>query len=88
MGIDKPMELFVGAAVDKANLGCELKLTSIFRSQEAATAAARGLSRPEWLVASWRTDQSGGVTIVAFSGSRNSYAPPAAPEMSLLALQV
>ncbi|HME09426.1 MAG TPA: hypothetical protein VKG25_20370 [Bryobacteraceae bacterium] len=69
MGMNKPMELFIGGAVDTSNLGCELKLTPIFRSQEAATASARALGRPNWLVASWRTDQSGGVTVVAFSGN-------------------
>jgi hypothetical protein len=46
-----------------------LQLTSIFRSQEAAEAAARSSGRSKWLVVSWRTDQSGGVNVVGFSGN-------------------
>jgi hypothetical protein len=69
LGIEGSMELFLGGAADKSILGCELMLTPVFRTQEAATASARGLGRPEWLVASWRTDQSGGIKIVDFSGN-------------------
>jgi len=68
MGIQGPMELFLGGAVDKSVFGCELTLTPVFRTLAAATASARALGRPKWFVASWRTDQSGGVNIVAFSG--------------------
>src|SRR5204863_8436889 len=69
LGIEGSMELFLGVAVDKSILGCELMLRPVFRTQEAATDSARGLGRPEWLVASWRTDQSGGIKIVDFSGN-------------------
>lgn len=62
------MELFLGGAVDTSVRGCELKLTSIFRNQEAAESAARSLGRSKWLVVRWRTDQSGGVRVVGFSG--------------------
>jgi hypothetical protein len=67
MGIDGPMELFLGGGVDLSTLGCELLLTPIFRTQEAATVSAKALGRSRWFVASWRTDQSGGVNIAATS---------------------
>lgn len=67
MGFDQSMELFIGGAVDTTIVRCELLLTPIFRDKDAAVSAASGLGRPHWLVASWRTDQSGGATIVANS---------------------
>jgi|SRR5450432_620041 len=69
LGMSDSMELFVGGAVDLSVLGCELQLTPIFRTAEAAVGAARGSGRAKWLVASWRTDQSAGVRIVEFSGN-------------------
>jgi hypothetical protein len=72
MGFDQSNQsvaLFIGGGVDTSKRGCELMLTSIFRSQDAATNAAKALGRNDWFVASWRTDQSGGATIVASSGS-------------------
>jgi hypothetical protein len=45
-----------------------LQLTAIYRNSDGAVQAATALGRPQWLVASWRTDQSGGVNIVASSG--------------------
>ena len=69
VGVSGSMQLFLGGAVDTTVTGCELKLTSIFRNQEAAEAAARSLGRSKWLVVSWRTDQSGGVKVVGFSGN-------------------
>jgi hypothetical protein len=67
MGFDQSMEAFIGGGVDTTAAGCELMLTSIFASKDAAVTAAQGLSRPHWLVVSWRTDQSGGATVVANS---------------------
>jgi hypothetical protein len=67
MGFNQSMELFIGGGVDISVAGCELMLTSIFRSKDAAVTAAKGLGRPHWLVVSWRTDQSGGATVVANS---------------------
>lgn len=66
MGFEAPMELFIGGAVDTAQPGCELMVTPIFRSKQAATEAARATGRPQWLVVSWRTDQSGGVKVLDF----------------------
>jgi hypothetical protein len=66
-GFSEGMQLFTGGGIDTTVAGCELQLTPIHRDQDAATAAASGLGRPEWLIASWRSDQSGGVTIVATS---------------------
>jgi hypothetical protein len=68
MGIQTSMELFIGGAVDTAQAGCELLLTSVFRTETAAESAARALGRPQWLVISWRTDQSGSIGVVGFSG--------------------
>ena len=66
MGMDAPMELFIGGAVDTAQPGCELMLTPIFRSEQAATEATRASGRPQKIVVSWRTDQSGGVKLLDF----------------------
>jgi hypothetical protein len=40
-----------------------LKLTSVFKTEDAAVAAAKAMGRPHWLVVSWRTDQSGGAKV-------------------------
>jgi hypothetical protein len=64
LGVTASMELFIGGGVDLQATGCELLMTPIFRSQEAAASAARALGRSEWLVVAWRTDQSGGMHIV------------------------
>jgi hypothetical protein len=69
MGFSGSMELFLGAGLDLAAAGCELRLAPVQRSQDAAVNAARGIGRAQWFVASWRTDQSGGATIVASSQS-------------------
>ena len=63
MGITDPMELFLGGGVDFQATGCELKLTPIFRSLDAARSAAQAIGRAERLVVSWRTDQSGGMKL-------------------------
>jgi hypothetical protein len=67
VGFSVPMELFIGGGVDTSATGCELLLTPVFRDQTAAETAARGLGRSQWLVVSWRTNQSGAATIVATS---------------------
>jgi hypothetical protein len=69
LGIENSMELFLGGAVDTSNFGCELMLTPVFRTLEAATASAQDLGRPNWIVTSWRTDQSNSVGIVASSNN-------------------
>jgi hypothetical protein len=67
LGFSGSLELFIGGGVDINATGCELQLTPIHRQQEGAVNAASNGGRPQWLVASWRTDQSGGVTVVASS---------------------
>jgi hypothetical protein len=67
MGFEESMEMFIGGGVDISASGCELKLTPIFATNDAAVEAAKALQRPHWLVASWRTDQSGGARVVAQS---------------------
>jgi hypothetical protein len=65
MGFTGSFMLFVGGAIDLGQAGCELKMTSIFRQLEDAKAAAMAMGRPHFVVASWRSDQSGGVEVVA-----------------------
>ncbi len=67
LGYDAGLQLFVGGGIDisEETKGCELQLTSIFRAQDAAAAAAKAIGRPHYLVASWRTDQCGGISVVA-----------------------
>lgn len=67
LGITTPLDLFLGGGVDLSVAGCELQLTRIFRHQADAEAAARALGRGQWLVINWRTDQSGGMRLVASS---------------------
>jgi hypothetical protein len=67
MGFNQSVELFIGGGVDTSVADCELMLTPIFRNKDAAVTAAKGIGRPHWLVVSWRTDQSGGATVVANS---------------------
>jgi hypothetical protein len=63
------VEFFVGAAVDLSQRGCELKSTGVFRNQEYAMQAARDLGRPgPKFVIRWRSDQSGGATVVQNEG--------------------
>lgn len=64
IGFDQSLQLFIGGGVDTSVAGCELMLTPIFQSQDAATTAAKAFGRPHWLVVSWRTDQSGGAKVV------------------------
>ena len=61
------MELFLGGGVDFETQGCELQLTPVFRSLDAARNAAQAIGRRGRLVVSWRTDQSGGMTLVDFA---------------------
>lgn len=65
MGFTASFRLFAGGAVDLSQAGCELKMTPVFRQLEDAKAAAIAMGRPHWVVASWRSDQSGGVEVVA-----------------------
>jgi len=65
MGFTASFMLFVGGAIDLGQACCELKMTSIFRRLEDAEAAAMAMGRPHFVVASWRSDQSGGVEVVA-----------------------
>jgi hypothetical protein len=64
MGIADSMQLFIGGGVDFNVAQCELKLTPVFRSASAARSAALALGRNSLVVISWRTDQSGGMTLV------------------------
>jgi hypothetical protein len=63
MGITDSMALFLGGGVDLNEKACELKLTPVFRTLDSARSAAHALGRPQFVVASWRTDASGSVTL-------------------------
>lgn len=67
LGFQDAQELYVGAGLNLDERGCQLKFTGIYRYQDGATNAARNLGRAQWMVAKWRTDQSGGATIVDYS---------------------
>jgi hypothetical protein len=67
MGITDSMELFLGGGVDFEETACELKLTRVFRSLNAARDAAQAIGRRSWVVVSWRTDQSGGMKLADFA---------------------
>ena len=56
-GLDS-MEIFCGAALDATAADCEIRLSPLFPSLDQAREAAIALNRPQWVVASWRTDQS------------------------------
>jgi hypothetical protein len=65
MGTTGGAALFIGGAVDFDQVGCELQVTPVFRASDSAMQAARNLARPgPKLVVRWRTDQSGGATVV------------------------
>ena len=62
-GIDS-MELFCGAGLDVAAVDCEMRLTPLFTSLDRARDMAIAMNRAQWVVVSWRTDQSGSFRIV------------------------
>jgi hypothetical protein len=64
MGITDTMELFLGGGVDFDQVGCELMMTPVFRTSQAALQAAQALGRNQTFVVKWRTDQSGGIKVV------------------------
>lgn len=66
MGITDSMELFLGGGVDLNQRGCELQLTKVFRAEDKALDAARGIGRSQCAVVKWRTDQSGAMTLMDF----------------------
>jgi hypothetical protein len=58
------MEFYSAAGIDATNPGCEILLSPLFRTLDQARNAALSMGRQEWLIASWRTDQSGSFKIV------------------------
>jgi len=62
-GLDS-MELFCGAGLDASATDCEVRMTPLFLAADQARQAAIDMNRPNWIVASWRTDQSNGFRIV------------------------
>jgi hypothetical protein len=68
IGVDS-MELFCGAGLDPTATDCEIQVSSLFISLDQARDAAIAMDRFQWVVVSWRTDQSGSFR-VADSGDR------------------
>jgi len=62
------MELFCGAGLDATAADCEILLSPLFTSLEQARQAAITMTRFQWVVASWRTDQSNSFEIVDSGG--------------------
>ena len=62
-GVDS-LELFCGAGLDANAADCEICVSPLFTSVDLARQAAIAMNRSNWLVASWRTDQSGSFRIV------------------------
>ena len=58
------VELFCGAGLDATAAGCEIRLTPLFISLDQARQAAIDMNRPQWIVVSWRTDQSNSFKVV------------------------
>lgn len=58
------IKLFIGAGLDASSEDCTIKLTSMFKTQDAAKEAAVAIGRGEWVVTSWRTDACGSFRIV------------------------
>jgi len=60
------MELFIGAGLDPTDAAadCEIRVTPLFKSFDQAREAAIAMNRFQWVVASWRTDQSNSFRIV------------------------
>jgi hypothetical protein len=56
-GVDS-MEFFVGVGLDTGSQDCEMLASPLFITQDQARQAAIDMARPEWIVVSWRTDQS------------------------------
>jgi hypothetical protein len=58
------MEFYCAAGLDATKSECEILLSPLFRTLDQARNAALAMGRQQWLIASWRTDQSGSFKIV------------------------
>jgi hypothetical protein len=56
--------VFCGAGLDPGAADCEMCLTPLFTSLAQARDAAIAMKRPDWVVVSWRTDQSRSLKVV------------------------
>lgn len=56
--------IYMGAGADPSARGRELCVTPLFRTKWDASKAAKGIGRRQWAVMEWRTDRSGGFSIV------------------------
>jgi hypothetical protein len=59
------MELFCGAGLDGREADCEICISPLFASFDQARGAAEAMNRSEWLVVSWRTDQTNSFEVVS-----------------------
>jgi hypothetical protein len=58
------MGIFCGVGVDNSAKGCQLRFTRLFKSIDQARDAVKRMGRSQWVMARWRTDQCGGLTLV------------------------
>lgn len=56
--------IYMGAGADPSARGKELCVTPMFRTQWDASKGAKAIGRRQWAVMEWRTDRSGGFSIV------------------------
>jgi hypothetical protein len=55
---------FLGVGVGMDSQGCELQLTSLFRTQQQAHDAAVAIGRTTWFVGQWHANQCGTMTVI------------------------
>jgi hypothetical protein len=58
------LELFCSAGLDANATDCEIRVSPLFTSLDQARQAAIAMNRSQWVVASWRTDQTNSFVIV------------------------
>jgi hypothetical protein len=58
------LEVYVGVGRDPLSKDCEIQLTGLYPAISSARDAVHAMGRSDWLIVSWRTDQSGSFHIV------------------------
>ena len=57
-------DFFLGGAIDIGDMGAELRLTPLFRTQSAALSAATNFGRPRHFVARWSSERCAEFTVL------------------------
>lgn len=63
------LEVYLGLGRDELATDCEFLVTPLFPRHDSARAAVEALGRPDWLIVSWRTDQSNSFRVVEYAGN-------------------